>query len=71
MNDKEFEEFILQCYRGKTVAILGYEDHKGRQRANFLKNHGVDVIIGLRMGDECWEQAERDGFTVLTVLGGC
>lgn len=37
MNDKEFEELILKCYRGRTVAILGYQEHEGRQRAGFLK----------------------------------
>ncbi|MED4599903.1 hypothetical protein P9314_04165 [Paenibacillus validus] len=67
MNDKEFEELILKCYRGRTVAILGYQEHEGRQRAGFLKKHGIDVVIGLRLGDEYWEQAERDGFTVLPV----
>jgi ketol-acid reductoisomerase len=67
VDDREFEALILKCYQGKTVAILGYQDEEGRTRANFLKNHGIDVIIGLRIDDEDWEQAERDGFTVLTV----
>ncbi|BCJ86259.1 Rossmann-fold NAD(P)-binding domain-containing protein [Effusibacillus dendaii] len=67
MNDKELEELILKCYRGKTVAILGYRENGGRQRAHFLKNRGINVIIGLRIGDECWEEAKKDGFKVLPV----
>ncbi|WCK56679.1 hypothetical protein PP175_12605 [Aneurinibacillus sp. Ricciae_BoGa-3] len=67
MNDRDFEELILRCYTGKSVAIIGYQDVEARQRARFLKNHGIDVMIGMRPGDECWEQAQRDGFKVLTV----
>jgi ketol-acid reductoisomerase len=67
MNDRDFEEMIIKCYTGKCVAIVGYHDLEARQRARFLKNHGIDVMIGLRLGDQCWEQAEKDGFTVLTV----
>ncbi|OMP67233.1 Rossmann-fold NAD(P)-binding domain-containing protein [Domibacillus epiphyticus] len=67
MNDKEFEQMIINCYRNKTIAILGYQDNGGQQRAQFLRNHGIDVVIGLRIGDENWETAKNDGFTVLPV----
>ncbi|MFC3882216.1 hypothetical protein ACFOU2_01210 [Bacillus songklensis] len=67
MNDKEFEQLILKCYSNKTVAILGYQDNGGQQRAHFLRSHGIDVVIGLRIGDENWELAKQDGFTVLPV----
>jgi ketol-acid reductoisomerase len=63
---KQFEELILKCYQGKTVAILGW-DHGGQQRADFLRNHGIQVVIGLRIGDPFWDQAANNGFTVLPV----
>lgn len=66
MDDKKFENMILKCYKGKTVAILGW-DHGGRQRADFLRKHGIRVVIGLRIGDDFWEQAQNHGFTVLPV----
>lgn len=67
MTDQELKQMILKCYSGKTVAILGYQENGGQQRARFLKNHGIDVIIGLRIGDENWELAKQDGFSVLPV----
>lgn len=66
MNDKEFEELIIKCYKGKKVAILGW-DKGGKERADFLIDHGVQVVIGLRVGDPLWEQAEKSGYTVLPV----
>ncbi|MBB6447918.1 hypothetical protein [Bacillus benzoevorans] len=67
MTDQEYEQLILKCYRSKTVAILGYGNDGGQQRAKFLRKHGIDVLIGLRHGDEQWELAQQDGFTVLPV----
>ncbi|WP_338450671.1 hypothetical protein R4Z09_01575 [Niallia oryzisoli] len=67
MTDQEYEQLIVKCYRSKTVAILGYENNGGQQRAKFLRNHGIEVLIGLRLGDEQWELAQQDGFTVLPV----
>jgi ketol-acid reductoisomerase len=67
MTDQEFEQLILKCYSGKTVAILGYQDNGGQQRAKFLRDYGIDVLIGLRIGDEHWELAKQDGFVVLPV----
>ncbi|WAH35291.1 Rossmann-fold NAD(P)-binding domain-containing protein [Alicyclobacillus dauci] len=67
MTDKELREIIIRCYRGKTIAILGYRDASSRQRAAFLRDHGIHVLIGLRTDDEYWHDAEMDGFTVLPV----
>ncbi|MDN4075395.1 hypothetical protein [Fictibacillus terranigra] len=67
MNDREFKEIILKCYSNKTVAILGYQDNGGQQRAHLLRSLGIDLVIGLRIGDENWELATQDGFTVLPV----
>ncbi|MCL6442439.1 MAG: hypothetical protein K6T83_03070 [Alicyclobacillus sp.] len=67
MTEKELEELIIRCYQGKTIAILGYRDCSPRQRAAFFRAHGIHVLIGLRPDDECWHDAERDGFIVLPV----
>ncbi|GMA65188.1 hypothetical protein [Alicyclobacillus fastidiosus] len=49
------------------MAILGYRDAAPRHRAAFLRDHGIDVLIGLPVDDEFWADAEADGFTVLPV----
>lgn len=67
MTGHELKQMILKCYKGKTVAILGYQENGGQERAFFLRDHGIDVVIGLRIGDENWELAEQDGFKVLPV----
>jgi ketol-acid reductoisomerase len=54
-----------QLLAGKKVAIVGYGS-QGHAHAQNLRESGVDVVIGLRQG-KSWEQAEKDGFTVLPV----
>lgn len=61
------EELIISLYKNKTVAILGYRENGGQQRAKLLKEHGIKVVIGLRKEDEYWAAAERDGFDVFPV----
>lgn len=51
---------------GKTIAILGYSSD-GKKYAQLLRDHGIDVVIGLRPVDEAWPEAERDGFDVKTL----
>lgn len=67
MTDHTLKQMILNCYRGKTVAILGYQENGGQERAFFLRDNGIDVVIGLRVGDENWELAKKDGFKVMPV----
>ena len=54
-----------QYVQSKTVAIIGYGS-QGHAHAQNLRDSGVNVIIGLRPG-KSWEQAENDGFQVLSV----
>ncbi|MFC3883119.1 ketol-acid reductoisomerase [Bacillus songklensis] len=54
-----------QLLAGKKVAIIGYGS-QGHAHAQNLRDSGVDVVIGLRQG-KSWNQAENDGFTVLSV----
>lgn len=51
---------------GKTVAILGYND-EGVIYAKELRSEGIDVVIGLRLIDPHWAQAEMDGFRVMNL----
>jgi ketol-acid reductoisomerase len=54
-----------QLLAGKKVAIVGYGS-QGHAHAQNLRDSGVDVVVGLRQG-KSWDQAEKDGFTVLSV----
>ncbi|MDT2045284.1 ketol-acid reductoisomerase [Priestia aryabhattai] len=54
-----------QFLQGKTVAIVGYGS-QGHAHAQNLRDSGVNVVVGLRKG-KSWDQAEQDGFTVLSV----
>jgi ketol-acid reductoisomerase len=47
----------------KTVAILGY-NMDGQEQAQKLRDRGIKVVVGLREGDPCWDEAEKDGFSV-------
>src|SRR3712207_1869813 len=51
---------------GKTVAILGYGS-QGHAHARNLMDSGADVVVGLREGSSSREQAEANGFEVLSV----
>lgn len=51
---------------GKTVAVLGYNED-GAEYAKYLREQGIDVVIGLREIDTLWPQAEEDGFRVMNL----
>jgi ketol-acid reductoisomerase len=55
----------LSVLANKTVAVIGYGS-QGHAQAQNLRDSGVNVVIGLRPG-KSWQQAEADGFEVLTV----
>lgn len=61
---KQFQ--IPDYLYGKTIAILGYSN-EGKEYARLLQEHEISVVIGLRLVDEVWEEAERDGFDVKTL----
>ncbi len=52
--------------KNKTVAIIGYGS-QGKAQAQNLKDSGIEVILGLRVGGTSWKQAEKDGFKVFKV----
>lgn len=55
-----------ELIRSRKVAILGYGS-QGHAQAQNLRDRGVDVVIGVRAGGRGWQQAERDGFQVMSV----
>lgn len=58
-------EVDLSYLKGKTVAILGYENH-GYDHAQKLRLSGIPVLVVLREGtsNEKWEE---DGLHVVSV----
>lgn len=58
-----------EVLKGKTVAVIGYGS-QGHAHALNLRDSGHQVVVGLRKG-KSWNQAEEDGFLVLTVKEAC
>ncbi len=56
----------LSVIAGKRVGILGYGS-QGHAHANNLKDSGVDVVVGLRIGSASAGKAEQAGLTVKPV----
>ncbi len=49
----------LGVLKGKTIAVIGY-GNQGHAQAQNLKDSGLNVIVGLKSGDETWIQRERE-----------
>jgi len=60
----------LSIIRGMTVAIVGYGS-QGHAHANNLKDSGVSVVVGLRVGSPSAVKAEKAGLTVKSVEDAC
>ncbi|MBL1275467.1 MAG: ketol-acid reductoisomerase [Ectothiorhodospiraceae bacterium] len=56
----------LSIIKGMKVAIIGYGS-QGHAHANNLKDSGVDVIVGLRVGSSSVAKAEASGLKVSNV----
>lgn len=54
----------LSLLKKKKIAILGYGS-QGHAHANNLKDSGMEVIVGARMGGESAAKAKKAGFEVL------
>jgi len=56
----------LSVLNGKKIAVIGYGS-QGHAQAQNLKDSGLDVVVGLRIGSKSWPAAEADGLKVMAV----
>ncbi|HZK04544.1 MAG TPA: ketol-acid reductoisomerase [Actinomycetaceae bacterium] len=56
----------LELIQSKKVAIIGYGS-QGHAHALNLRDSGVDVTVGLRVGSTSWQKAEEQGLKVAAV----
>jgi ketol-acid reductoisomerase len=56
----------LSLLEGKTVAVIGYGS-QGHAHALNLRDSGVEVVVGLRLGSASRAAAEAEGLTVVDV----
>ena len=56
----------LEIIKSKTVAMIGFGS-QGHAHAENLRDSGVTVVVGLRVGGSSWAKAEAKGFEVLTI----
>ena len=56
----------LELLKGKVIAVMGYGS-QGHSQSQNLKDSGLNVVIGLRLGSPRWKRAEDAGFEVMTV----
>ena len=57
------EDCNLEKLKGKKITVLGYGS-QGHAHSLNLKDNGMDVTVGLRLGSPSWKKAEEAGFTV-------
>lgn len=57
------QDASLTPLEGKILAVFGYGS-QGSAQANNLRDSGIKVILGLRMGGSSWEKAKEEGFEV-------
>ena len=60
------DDASLEPLSGKTVAVIGYGS-QGHAHALNLRDSGVRVVVGLRVGSPSWKEAEEEGLEVLPV----
>lgn len=56
----------LKVLKNKIIAIIGYGS-QGMAQSQNLKDSGLKVVVGLRKGGASWDQAKKDGLTVMTI----
>ncbi len=57
------EDCNLEKLRGLKITVLGYGS-QGHAHSLNLKDNGMDVTVGLRVGSSSWNKAEEAGFKV-------
>ena len=56
----------LNILKNKTVAVIGYGS-QGMAQSRNMHESGLNVVVGLRKDGKSWNQAKKDGLTVMTV----
>ena len=56
----------LGVLKGKKIAVIGYGS-QGRAQALNMRDSGLDVLLGLRLGGLSWSKAKADDFQPYTV----
>ena len=56
----------LAHLKSKKIAIIGYGS-QGHAHAQNLKDSGMDVVVGLRLGSSSWKKAENAGLAVAEI----
>ncbi len=59
-------DISLDLLKERTIAVVGYGS-QGQAQAQNMRDSGLDVIVGLRLGGESWKKAKKDGFEVCPV----
>ncbi|MEM1541719.1 MAG: ketol-acid reductoisomerase [Ignisphaera sp.] len=60
------QDVSLDPLKDKVIAVIGY-GNQGRPWALNLRDSGLNVVIGLKIRDYSWKQAEEDGFTPMSI----
>jgi ketol-acid reductoisomerase len=60
------ENASLTPLKGARIAVLGYAS-QGRAQALNLRDSGLDVVLGLRLGGQSWSRAVADGWQPRTI----
>ena len=56
----------LAHLKSKKIAIIGYGS-QGHAHAQNLKDSGMDVVVGLRLGSSSWKKVENAGLSVAEI----
>lgn len=60
------QDASLEPLKDKTIAVIGY-GNQGEAQAKNMKDSGLDVLVGLRLGSVSRNRAKSDGFKVYSV----
>ena len=52
---------LREYFKNDTLAMIGYGSQGHGQSLN-ARDHGLNVVVGVRQGGESWKQAEADGW---------
>ena len=60
------DDVSLDPIKNETIAVLGY-GIQGNAQSNNMKDSGLNVIIGVKVGGSSWKKAQADGHKVMSI----